>query len=343
MSATTNERVDDHTSAPKPKPSTATTSSTSRPRSARPGPRPRRDADADRRPVLQGSLAQAQGRAAPLPLIRRAGRSIDPSGPAAVPQARWPARSGSEGGSTGVGRGRPVMAADGLDGAAAIGRRRRTARRRRGRGRRPGRPAWSRAAAAAGSGQRPTPRPARSAAPRAVDSAWGLLRSGRPSRSAWNWRNGSDRAIPPSTRRSRQRDGQVGVHGVDQVGDLEGDALPGSPGRGRRPRWPGSGRRGSPGPRAPSRGPPGRSGRGRTGRPSRGRPARRGGRPRGPRRRPSGRRGTTGRPPRRRRRSPPGRTAAGRRPRPAARVVTSPRVEGTTRPPVWTRRNAPVP
>ena len=96
----------------------------------------------------------------------------------------------------------PIMAFDGLDGPApaaerggppgvvAPGRERLAARleqlgggwRRRARGRRPARPAGPR--------------------PGAVDSACGLRRRGRPSRSAWNWRNGSERAMPPSTRRS---------------------------------------------------------------------------------------------------------------------------------------------
>ena len=62
-----------------------------------------------------------------------------------------------------------------------------------------GRPTRAVRTAAVRSGQSPAPRPARSAAPRAVDSVWGLRRIGWPSTSAWNWRNASDRAIPPST------------------------------------------------------------------------------------------------------------------------------------------------
>ena len=45
-------------------------------------------------------------------------------------------------------------------------------------------------------------KPGQERSPSAVDSVCGLRWIGRSSRSAWNWRNGSDRAMPPSTRMS---------------------------------------------------------------------------------------------------------------------------------------------
>ena len=112
-------------------------------------------------------------------------------------------------------------------------------------------PDSSNSTAPARSFQSPAPRPAKSAAPRAVDSVWGLRRMGWPSTSAWNWRNASDRAMPPSTLSSRECGAEVILDGLDQVRDLKGDAFesgPGDVGQGRCTGEPeqGSPRRGLP-------------------------------------------------------------------------------------------------